>query len=202
MTMQTAYRALAGLALAAAVLLGEACGGAPSTLKATWRDPTAQKVKFNKIMAIAINGDETMRRSMETAMAQKIPGTVPSYTVIPQADLRDKEKVRAYVHASGCDGAILMRIVGVEKETTYVPGSAYPYGNMYGYYGWGAGYAYDPGYLRTDKLVSVETNVYQVADEKLIWASRSETTSPESVDDLIDSVVRVNAEKMKAEKLI
>jgi hypothetical protein len=28
-------------------------------------------------MAIAINGDETMRRSMETAMAQKIPGTVP-----------------------------------------------------------------------------------------------------------------------------
>jgi hypothetical protein len=40
------------------------------------------------------------------------------------------------------------------------------------------GYAYDPGYLRTDKLVSVETNVYQVADEKLIWPAAARPPAP------------------------
>ena len=200
--MHAAYRALCGLALAGAVLLSGACGGAPSTLQATWKDPTATKVKFNKIIAIAINSDEVTRRSMETAMVQKIPNAVPSYTVISQEMLRDKEKVRAFVKGSDCDGAVVMRIVGVDKELTYVPGSSYPYGNMWGYYGYSAGYVYDPGYLKTDKLVSMETNVYSVRDEKLVWASRSQTTSPESIDDLIDSVVRVNAEKMRAEKVL
>ena len=71
--MHAAYRALCGLALAGAVVLSGACGGAPSTLQATWKDPTASKVKFKKIIAIAINSDEVTRRSMETAMAQKIP---------------------------------------------------------------------------------------------------------------------------------
>jgi hypothetical protein len=187
-------------AIAGVVLCSAACG-TPTSIKSSWHDPTITSLKFRKMVVIGLNPDEKLRRSMETAMAQNIPGSVPSYTFIPQADLPDKEKVKAAVQATDCDGAVIMRLVGVDKETTYVPGSA-TYGGMWGYYGYGAGMVYDPGYYQTDKLYSVETNVYSVRDAKLVYSSRSETTSPDSLNDLIQSVVQANADHMRSQKLM
>ncbi|MGH9463987.1 MAG: hypothetical protein ACRD1X_22530, partial [Vicinamibacteria bacterium] len=90
------------------------------------------------------------------------------------------------------DGAVVMQVVSSEKELTYSSGSSWYgapyYGSFYGYWGYGWGMAYDPGYLRTDTIVMVETLIYSVTEDKLLWAGRSKTTNPSNLRDFIQEL--------------
>jgi hypothetical protein len=43
------------------------------------------------------------------------------------------------------------------------------------------------------RIVTVATNVYSVADDKLVWASQSETFNPASLRETVDEVLRVTS---------
>ena len=60
----------------------------------------------------------------------------------------------------------------------------------------------DPGYLRTDTIVRLETNLYESRTGRLVWSRRSNTFDPKSVADTIESVTRVVAERLAEEGLI
>jgi ABC-type transport system involved in cytochrome bd biosynthesis fused ATPase/permease subunit len=44
-----------------------------------------------------------------------------------------------------------------------------------------------------DRIVTIATNVYSVADDKLVWASQSETFNPASLRETVDDVLRVTS---------
>ena len=69
-----------------------------------------------------------------------------------------------------------MRVVGRDKETSYVPPT------FTGYRGGMWPMAYEPGYTVTDTHVSVETRVYSVGQDRLLWSGKSVTTNPTKVD--------------------
>jgi hypothetical protein len=89
------------------------------------------------------------------------------------------------------------RIVGVDREVSYVPGRLHAvpgfYHGFYGYWGYGWRTVYDPGYMRSDRIVTIATNVYSVAGDKLVWASQSETFNPTSLRNAVMEVVRVTS---------
>jgi hypothetical protein len=60
-------------------------------------------------------------------------------------------------------------------QRTYVPGQAYAVPGSYSRWGSYYGHAYSPGYVVEDEYVYIETNLYDVATEKLIWSTQSET---------------------------
>ena len=72
---------------------------------------------------------------------------------------------------------------------------------MWGYWGTGWGYAYSPGYVQQDQVVSVESNVYSLTQGKLVWASRTKTYNPESVRKLVNDIVDATVSQMKKEKV-
>jgi hypothetical protein len=192
--------------LAVALLLG-ACASNSTEVVNAWKDPSFSARHFNKVLVVFISKDAGLRRAAEDELALKLGNkAVPAYTVIPDSILRDRNKAKAWVKQEGFDGAVVMRPVAVDKETTYVPGQAYVvpsnYGSMWGYWGTGWGYAYDPGYVKQDQIVSVEGNVYSVADDKLVWASRTKTYNPESVRQLINDIVDVTVAEMKKQKVL
>ena len=41
-----------------------------------------------------------------------------------------------------------------------------------------------------DRIVAIETQVYSLPNDRLVWAARSETTNPRSVTKLTDSVIK------------
>ena len=49
-------------------------------------------------------------------------------------------------------------------------------------------YAWDTGYLQTDTTVQIETIVYALKGEVLIWSGVSESTNPGSVRKLIQEI--------------
>lgn len=172
----------------------------------SWADPSAGQVRFKKMLNVCACKDEAMRRTVEDQLTKRITGSTSSYTILSQDDLQDRESAKAKVQAGGYDGAVVMVLVSVDRTQTYVPGSAYavpaPYTSMYG--GWGYGWStyYDPGYVDTDQLVDFNTNVYRVQDEKLIWASRTQTTDPTSVGSMVDEIISANISEMKKQKVL
>jgi hypothetical protein len=175
-------------------------------MTAVWSDPAAGSIRFNKIVVAFQSSDEVLRRNAEVTFVKRVPKATAAYTLLAGNTVQDRDKAKAIVEKAGFDGAVVMRIVRQDKETVYSPGTSWwgtaPYGSMWGYWGYGWGTAYQPGYITNDTYVTIETNVYSVKDDKLLWASRSESANPETVTKLIEKVISTNIKEMKKRKIL
>lgn len=174
-------------------------------LIASWRDPGAQPLHFRKAIGVFVTRDEALRRTLEDKMAEEIPNTVPSYKVLKTSEVADTAGIERRLRNMGFDGAIIMRVVTVDQRVSYTPG-AYWYGPPYytfsNYWGTAWGYPYDPGYVYTNQIVTIETQIYSLANDKLIWAGRSETTDPRTAGKLAHSVVGRVVRALKKDGLL
>jgi hypothetical protein len=189
--------------MAAATLV--ACGTS-TKLTAVWKAPDAAGTRFKKILVAAQMKDQTTRRSMESHLVTRIANSQASYELMTEEETRDQARAKAKIAGAGFDGAVVVRFVGKDTQTTYVPGTTWygpaPYGSFSGYWGYGWGAVYDPGYLVTDTIISLETHVYDIGKDKLIWASKSDTVSPSSMNDLVNSLVDATVAEMKKQKVL
>jgi len=81
--------------------------------------------------------------------------------------------------ADGFDGAVTMRLVDVDKEKTFTPGNV--------------------TYYPTTKTYTIETNVYSIKEDKIIWSGLTETTNPEGVKKMTEKVSEAVFKKMVKE---
>jgi hypothetical protein len=193
--MTTLHRYI--LLLAAALLAAVAGGCASTEIVSAWRDPGLAHVPFRKVLVVFQHSDPALRRQAEMTMAADIPNAVPAHAIFSDEEVRDLERVKARVRQEGFDSAVIMRVVSMDREVSYVPGRVYAvpgyYHGFYGYWGYGWRSVYEPGYMRADRVVTIATNVYSVADDKLVWASQSETFNPGSLRNAVHEVVRVTS---------
>lgn len=190
-----------GLAIAL-LALGAVVACASTNITSTWRDPAIGPVQFRKVVGIALSADSTLRRIAEDEFVRAVGPSlgIAGYAVVPDEDLQDRDRVRERVEAAGVDGAVVFRLTAVEVTERWVPPTTY--GNAWGYWGSAAPMVFEPGYMTTDRTVVIETNVYNVADARLVWSARSETFNPRNSRTLVDDVVRVVVAKLREEKLI
>lgn len=202
-------QALKPAALAALTLLAMGC--ATTMIKTAWHNPEAKQPAYTKVLALAIADQSSNRRVMEDALTVEVAmhgqvRTVPAYTVLPDADIKDEAKIRAAIAKAGADGLVVMRMVSTEKERTYVPGQVYSapvvYRSWSGYYRVVMPMSYSPSYYRTDEKVRLETMVFTVKDEMLVWAGMSETSNPASITALTQEVAGAVAKDMQKRGLI
>ena len=197
------------LVLAAASALG--C--ASTSFQSTWKAPGAGPLNFKgkKVAALVISKEEGVRYGAEDALAREITKHgavgVAAYGAIPKELTQDKEKAKEFLAKAGVVGVVAMRVVGKDQEISSSPATYYasPYYSTFwggGYYGYGWSGIYDPGYVRTDTIVSVETLVYSLEQDKLVWAGRSETTNPSKVGPFIQELTAKAASEMKKQGLI
>jgi hypothetical protein len=188
------------LALATAACMGG------TKLTAVWKAPGATSVRFNKVLVAVVSSDQLRRRVVEDRLVQRIANSTPSYKFLTEADVKDQAQAKAKVQAGGFDGALIVRFVGTTKEESYVPGASYwgpaPYSTMWGYWGYGWGAVYSPGYMVSDTIITLESNVYAVARDELLWSSRSETMNPDSLNDMMNSVIDATVKEMKKQKVL
>jgi hypothetical protein len=198
-----------GLVAAAVAAVG--CAG--TTFNSTWKAPEAQPLNFKgkKVAALIVSKDEGVRYGAEEALAREITARgaegIAAYRIVPKEVIQDKDKAREFFEKAGVVGVVAMRVVGKEQQLNSSPGTYWssPYYATFwgaGYYGWGWGGVYSPGYLQTDTIVSVETLIYSLPQNKLVWAGRSETTNPSKVGPFIKDLVSKVAAELKKEGLI
>jgi hypothetical protein len=193
-------RALKFLLVAA---LLSACATPPVTrVVASWKDPDVGVVDVGRALLVFQHNSEPLRRNVEDALAARIPGAVPAYTMFSTDEIFNVDLVRDRVREAGFESVIVTRLIDVDEEVTWNPGApSRMYGPLWGHWGYGWSSVYDPGYLERTTVVTTESLVYSLAvgEGELIWAIRSETFDPTSIDDLAAGVVRASTRAMEKE---
>jgi hypothetical protein len=83
------------------------------------------------------------------------------------------------------------------------------YGGMYGGYGAYGGFGgwygmyspvyYDPGYYQESTSYLVETNIFSLEKDKLVWTGTTKSTTGSDVGLLVDSIIAAVMDQMKKE---
>jgi hypothetical protein len=161
------------------------------------------------ILVIAITGNEDSRRSFERQFVAQLKSAgveaISSEDAIPMpADLEmKKETILNAVKQFENDAVIITHLIDKEEKEAFTRGGQ-AHGSYYGFYHSRYTYSYsrDPGYSRTSKTLRLETNLYDVKTEKLIWSGQSKTLSKDSKDQIINDVIKVVINDLQNNKLI
>jgi len=203
--MKTKPTSLVIAALAAlSFCLLAACNS--TSVSDTWTAPDVSKISFKKIMVVATIPDGAARRDAEDALKAQITRAecITSYSLLGAVtDLKDLSKVRGAIKAAGVDGIIVMRPVSDKTEVTAV--YPMPYRTFSGYYSRDFAlfpFFNDSGEFAIDRIVRIETNIYEAAGDHLIWSGATTSINPGNVQELIrESAEAIRAELVK-QKLI
>jgi len=194
------------------VLLALPAAAAGQTFTATWKSPDASGIKYagKKVVGLIVSDDMALRQSAEEALARELTAKgvrgVPAYQMIPKEEVRDKDRAKAWFERTDTAGVVIMRLVDISKETrptvvAWQSGSYY--GSLWGYYpyAWGATIDLTPN--KTSTIVVVETLVFDVAGNRLLWAGMSETTNPKGgAQAFVKNLVNAAADQMRKDGLI
>jgi hypothetical protein len=190
-------RRYSALLLGAALLCPGAC--ATTTFTSTWKAPDVQGINpaGKTVAAVFVSRDESKRRAGEDAVAAALTARgahgVPAYTLLSNERRGDEEAARARLKEAGANGIVVMRVVGMSLDAPASYSDQVP-GNK--------DRAAVVEAQQSYTLVLVETQVYSLDRDKLLWTSTSRTTEPKDLDSLVKEVANATAKEMVKQGLL
>jgi hypothetical protein len=187
-----------------------------SKLVMSWKNPAyASDKKFERVLALGLSDKTEIRADFEDALAAQLAQTgvtaIPGHSILlrPEATKLDLEYLKTQIRENKIDAVVVSRLIKVEKNVTYIPGGPYVspfpyYTTFYGYYRVVYPVVYSPDYLREEKKVRVETNVYSTAspDGELVWTGITDTFNPSNVHKTMNGLVKLVVKQIKSEGVL
>ena len=200
-------------------LIFAGCSSANRTvITGSWDNPEHPVESFEKILIVGLSDNQSARAVVEQTLADELAtegfnvGTATQeFTSAMRDEMRnDRELADRYLTERGYDGVVIISVLDIKEDTYYVPGtvsyhptSYYPhYGGYWGY--WGTTYTsvYSPGYYENSLSIFLESNLYSLDGDVLIWSAQSRTEDPSSVQGLADNFSRVLVDEIVKEKIM
>lgn len=181
--------------------------------------PDFRPGSVKKIFVVGVAQTDSLRRLYEDTFVadlkqSKYDGEA-SYTRIPDPDPKkvDKDAVAGSLVKDGFTHVLVTRIVSVEDRETYVPPTTmavgvgyggYPgyYGGWYPYMSMSYGYVTSPGYTTVNRVVGLETNLYDLASQKLVWSGMTQTWVDNEPEQHVREVIYAVLWDLRAKKVI
>jgi hypothetical protein len=200
------------LLLAILVVSGFLAFAKSSHVVMSWRNPNAPAKQFHHVLALGLSEKTGIRADFEDALAARLGETgrhaIPGNTILlrPEGTQLNLNYLRGQIRDNQIEAVVVSRLIKVEKQVTYIPGGPafvpYPYyGTFYGYYRTVYPLVYTPDYLREEKKVRIETNLYLISDEEgvLVWTGITDTFDPKNVHKAIDKLVTLLIKQMQSD---
>lgn len=202
------YHLIILVTVVSCTLLLNSCSS--TQIVSSWRDPAhhIHSGDWKKVLVLAMLTNETTRRTAEDEMVKYLNGKgVTSYSYLDDDFNRnDEQTLRKNIKKDGFDAAITMRLIDVDKEKVYIPQQYYMYPMYYNdfisYYYRNWMYFNIPGYYTITKKFIIETVIYSIKDDKIIWSGITETYDPKGVKRLTNEIARTLRIKMQKEGFI
>jgi hypothetical protein len=192
------------------VIVAAGCATATG-FSSTWRNPETKPVRLEgqKVVALVISTQETTRRAGEDTVAGQITALgaqgVAAWTILPTADLQSEDKAKAALAKAGAVGVVTMEVVAQGRDTrspnfgmTMRHASR---GTFWGNYRWAWQNTWHSG-PPPSTSVWVETLLYSLEPDELLWAGRSRTVNPNTVSAVFGEVANAAAREIERAGLI
>jgi hypothetical protein len=190
--------------LTVCALIFTAC--ASTKVTDTWKDKT-YKGRAEKIIVIMIARNPSLRSMFEGRFVAELQArgnnARQSNKFITLEELPDKDLVIAKIKSTDADTVLVSRLVDSKRLESYVHGQVHTLPTFY--YGWGSYYEVafiDYGYTGDMEVSYVETNLYDVKSEKLIWSGHSKTERSEGEQQLINTFIKKIVKKLSSDTII
>jgi hypothetical protein len=128
---------------------------------------------------------------------------IQSHKIVTFEQLPDKELVKSKIKSTEADTVLISRLVDSKTIEAYQPGHIH--GVPIGHSLWGTYYKivyFDYGYTGDTDVAYIETNLYDVKTEKLIWSAHSKTERMQGEQQLINKFIDIIVKKLSSDKII
>jgi hypothetical protein len=180
---------------------------AATQLTNSWTSPDYKGPPLKKVLVMGVSEQPALRRTFEDEFVKDLKAVgvdaVPSYTLIPEGGKAEEARVNQVVKDAGADGVLVTRLVRVDVNTQVTP--VYPSTMGMGYYG---GYAgayggyYEPGMVTQTDTIVLETNLYGIDENHLLWSGTTETFAPTNLKQEMPGFAKLIIGTLQKHKLI
>ena len=172
------------------ILFTHGCAATPKITKLTaiWKYDKYSGGYLDRIMVVGKPRIDTNRIQYEKYITKELNkrkiDVIPSYTIIPEMNNLSRESIKQAALETGVTTVLVTKVVGVEEKNVIFRQSvsyeyiATPYGMQM------TPYISGPR-VETFTKVRLETGLFEVESEKLIWAATSAIMNPDSVNEAI-----------------
>jgi len=149
----------------------------------------------NSVFIVVLTQDMSIRSTMESELAAAATANgvkaIQSLSVLtPVTGVDDSIIIEAFkrtVIKSGCSSVLIVTLLDSKNDTKYIPSSSYSYqpyphygyyGTYYSYYGQAYNTISTPGYYVTDNTYYIESNLYDVATQDILFSIQTKAVNP------------------------
>ncbi len=191
------------MVLACALLL-TAC--ASTKLTGTWQEESYSS-KSSRLLILGMTSNQGARQIFEAKLAGALKmnglSAYPGYAEFNYDEALDKDTIVAYVKKNNIDSVLVTKLLDAETYTQRV--TAFNGGGYYDHFGslgarYGGGwygdyrYGHSTTYETDFHVYHLETSLYTVDGEKMVWSAFTTTETlnrnPDSMNDLITLIVK------------
>lgn len=175
-------------------------GCSHTKVTSSWVDPALGAKRYEAIMVVAVDERGDVRRRVEEEFVRQLTErglrAAVSHDRFALADIKeDKQNAAGAMREAGFDAVLVVRLVDTRTLVRTMPefrpqlaltpyqfDPAVPYRSWTAYYDTSYAYALDQARERTDEVLVLESNLYEVPGGGLKWTGHTETFVPEGAD--------------------
>ncbi|WP_299987811.1 hypothetical protein [uncultured Pontibacter sp.] len=200
------------------LLTGIAACSSSTQIMGSWKSPEIEAQNYQRVVVAALTDNVLARQEVENDLQAQlqmrgIQATRSIDLFPPSATAKTGPDVNLLIERikeDGHDAILTATLVDEQTETRYVPGNmGYRpmtrfvwYGSFRGYYNYWYPTLYDPGYYTEDKVYYLETNLYDVNSDRLVWSAQSKSHSPRSLRKAASRFAELTVQKMAEDNVL
>ena len=167
-------------------------------------DAGATSFAGKKVAALVISNDLGRRIPAEEALVRELNARgmqgVAAYKIVPKEELSRAETARPWFEKHGVEGIVVVKPVSAETRHTSGTWVSPNYSTLWGYYGYGWGTVYVFG-AQKETVVIVETTIFSVSRNQLLWAAVTESTNPRDLQAFVEELAKQTVKEMQEQGL-
>jgi hypothetical protein len=203
-----------GLASTVALTLLAGCASSTKILT-SWKSPDFQEGSVKKVVVMGLTPNNSIRRQYESMFVEELRKlkieAVPGLDVISELKGVEKEAALQQLQQAGVTHVLATRLVDRKTVQEYHPpttvsvgvgGYGGYYGGWYPYMSVGYSTVASPGYYSQKEVYNLETNLYDLAADKLVWTGLSETVAYDAPSEKIEGFIDAMTYELRSKKIL
>ena len=185
-----------------------ACSGSSSRMIPTYMEESHMGKPIKDVLIIAIIDNQEIRAILEQHFkdwlnAKGVEAIISANVLAVEMGVKlEKEAIVEVADKYENDTVLITRIVGMQETEVFSRDRPQYFFNYYGFYNYGFAYVTWPTIYDEKVTFSLQTGLYDVTTESLIWAGESQIKNPKTTGLAIGQVVEMVIKELEKNGLL